>query len=43
MPKMLKAFAVLGVTVILAACASDNDDDIVIVDPITVDPVTTKF
>ena len=42
MSKLIKAFAVLGITVTVAACGSSNDE-VVVVPPITADPVDTKF
>ena len=45
MSKLIKALAVLGITATLAACGGNNaaDDDVVIVEPVTVDPVSEKF
>ena len=42
MSKVIKIVAVLGITATVAACGSSNDD-VVIVEPVTVDPVSTKF
>ncbi|KIT16080.1 hypothetical protein [Jannaschia aquimarina] len=43
MSKLIKTVAVLGFTVTLAACGGNADDEVVIVDPIVVDPVSPKF
>jgi len=42
MSNIIKAVAVLGVTV-LAACGGTHDDEVVIVEPVTIDPIDTKF
>jgi hypothetical protein len=45
MQKFLKAFAVLGLTALVAACGGgdDFDDDVVVVPPVAPEPVTGKF
>lgn len=42
MSKIVKFVAVLGLTVGVAACGS-SEEEAVIVEPVTVDPVSTKF
>lgn len=41
MSKLIKIAAVLAVTVTVAACGSADEE--VYVEPVTVDPVSTKF
>ena len=44
MSKLIKTVAVLGIAATVAACGrNDVDDDIVVVEPVTVDPVSEKF
>lgn len=43
MSKLVKAVAVLGITATLAACGAPAQEEVVIVEPVTVDPVDTKF
>ncbi|WP_259940487.1 hypothetical protein [Jannaschia sp. W003] len=43
MQKLVKAVAVLGLTAAIAACTAAVEDDVVIIEPVTMDPVSTKF
>jgi hypothetical protein len=42
MSKVVKMVAVLGLTLGVAACGS-SEEEVVIVEPVTVDPVSSKF
>ena len=43
MSKLIKTVAILGITATIAACTAQQEDDVVIIEPVTVDPVSTKF
>jgi hypothetical protein len=43
MQKFTKIAAVLGLTVLVTACGAPAQDEVVIVEPVTMDPVSTKF
>ncbi|WP_280652856.1 hypothetical protein [Jannaschia formosa] len=43
MRNIIKLAAVFGVTVTLAACGADTDDDTVFVPTVQPEPVSTKF
>ncbi|MFO6462864.1 hypothetical protein [uncultured Jannaschia sp.] len=43
MRKLIKTVAVLGITATLVACGAPAEEEIVFVEPVTVDPVSTKF
>lgn len=43
MRKLIKTVAVLGLTATVAACGAPAEEEVVFVEPVTVDPVSTKY
>ncbi len=43
MSKSIKAIIALGFVAIVAACSGQQEEEVVIVDPVSADPISSKF